>query len=131
MATERPLPTLLVNFVKLSEKPNTVFFTKLAAPCVFVRSSSSHAAKVLNYFGNTDAKFSVPVDDNTVEWFIEDVSDPGTDVSKQPNRVSDEICRSDDTVKLTEDLLFVVVHNTRFQVGCSQTHVLDSQRIHL
>ena len=33
VAAERPLPTLLVNFVRLSEKPNTVFFTKLAAPC--------------------------------------------------------------------------------------------------
>jgi hypothetical protein len=29
---ELPFPTLLVNLVKLSEKPNTVFFTKLAAP---------------------------------------------------------------------------------------------------
>ena len=27
-----PFPTLLVNFVKLSDTPKTVFFTKLAAP---------------------------------------------------------------------------------------------------
>ena len=38
VAAERPLPTLLVNFVRLSEKPNTVFFTKLAAPCRVIRS---------------------------------------------------------------------------------------------
>jgi len=38
VAAERPFPTLLVNLVKLSEKPNTVFFTKLAAPWRMVRS---------------------------------------------------------------------------------------------
>lgn len=71
------------------------------------------------------------MDDNTVERFIKDVCDSRTDVREQANRVSDEICRSNNAVELTEDLLFIVVHDTRLQVGCSQTHVLDSERVHL
>ena len=71
------------------------------------------------------------MDDNTVERFIKDVCDARTDVCEQPNGVADEICRSEDTIELAKDFLFVVVHDTRLQIGCSQTHVLDSKRIHL
>lgn len=71
------------------------------------------------------------MDNNTIERFIEDVCDARTDVCEQPDGVADEICRPEDTIELTKDFLFVVVHDTRLQIGRSQTHVLDSQRIHL
>lgn len=40
VAADRPFPTLLVNFVKLSLSPNTVFLTKLAAPFITVSGTS-------------------------------------------------------------------------------------------
>jgi len=111
VAAERPLPTLLVNFVRLSEKPNTVFFTKLAAPCgvlgceVIVHRDT--------YFGDANPKFPVTMDDHTVERFIEDIRDTRTDVREQPDGVANEIRRPENTVELAKDFLFVVVHDTR------------------
>ena len=71
------------------------------------------------------------MDDNAVERFIEDVCNTRADVREQPDGVADKICRPENTIELAKDFLFVVVHDTRLQVGCSQTHVLDSQRVHL
>jgi len=52
-------------------------------------------------------------------------------VREQADRVANEIRGSQDTIKLAKDFLFVVIDDTCLQVGCSQTHVLDSQGIHL
>ena len=53
VAAESPLPTLLVNFVRLSEKPNTVFFTKLAAPCKADCQVAKCTCHQGTYFGDT------------------------------------------------------------------------------
>ena len=81
--------------------------------------------------GNTDPKLPVAMNDYPVEWFVEDVRDTRADVREQPDGVADEIRRPEDTVELAKDFLFVVVHDTCLQIGCSQTHVLDSEGVHL
>lgn len=123
---------LPVTFVKLSEKPKTVFLTKLAAPCIgcFVRHGHVRACGA-TYLRDADTEFPIAVHDNTIERLIEDIRHSGADVREQADRVTDEICRAQDTVELTEDLLSVVIYDTGLDVRHTQAHVFDGERVEL
>lgn len=108
-----PLPTLLVNLVTLSERPNTVFFTKLAAPWGTVRASKKGNRKL--YLGNTDAQFFIPMHDNTVIWGVKDICDPRANVREQANWISYEISRAQDAIELPQHILSVVIRNACLQ----------------
>jgi hypothetical protein len=86
----RPLPTLLVNFVTLSEKPNTVFFTKLAAPYTTIRLLGKKTG-TSSYFRNSYTKLLVAVHHSTIERFIKDICHSGTDVCEETYWISNEI----------------------------------------
>ena len=68
---------------------------------------------------------------SAIEGFIEDVRDARTNVSKQSDRVPDEVCRAKDTIELPKNLLAVVIHNSGLKVNRSQSHVRDGKGIHL
>ena len=123
-----PFPTLLVNFVKLSLTPKTVFLTKLAAPCHNKRGSGSF---VHPYLGDSDAQFGIAVHDHPVERLIEYVRDARAHIREQSNRIADEISGAQDTIELAEYVLTIVVQDARSQLGWRQAHILDGQSVHL
>ena len=84
-----PFPTLLVNLVTLSLKPKTVFLTKLAAPYHCSKGVRLEAGN--SNLCNPDAQFFIPMNDNTMERFVEDVCNTGADVGKEPDWGPDEI----------------------------------------
>ena len=85
-----PFPTLLVNLVTLSLTPNTVFFTKLAAPCYKLRQVCATQERTNLCYSNT--QLSVTMHYHPLERFIENIGHTRTDISEKSNRVTDEIC---------------------------------------
>lgn len=83
------------------------------------------------YLRDTDTQLLVTMHDCAVEGFVEDVRDPGTDVSEETDRVPDEVGRAQDTVQLAQDFLAIVIRNTALELRQSEPHVLDSKGIHL
>ena len=98
VVADKPLPTLLVNFVKLSEKPKTVFLTKLAAPWECVSEANSRCQPTWPYLCDTNPDIFVAMHDHSVERLIEDIRDSGADIGEETNRVSNEVCRTEDPV---------------------------------
>ena len=69
--------------------------------------------------------------DHAIERLIEDIGHAGTDVREESNRVPDEVSCTKDAIQLTENFLSVVMHDTFLKVWQSESHVFDSQCVHL
>ena len=93
------MPTLEVILVRLFESPNTVFFTKLAAPWSSL-SDASLLKSINTHLSDANAEFASTVLDDTMPRFVEDIGYPRTDVGEQPNRIPQEVGRSENTVDL-------------------------------
>ena len=93
-----PFPTLLVNLVTLSLTPNTVFLTKLAAPCYKLRRVRAIQKRTDLCYSNT--QLSVSMHYHPLERFIENIGHTRADISEKSNRVTDEVCGTQYAVEL-------------------------------
>ena len=90
-----------------------------------------HVASTMAYLRDTNADLLVAVHDCPIEWLVKDVGDAGTDVREESDRVTDEVSRTKDAIQLTENFLSVVMHDTFLKVWQSESHVFNSQCVHL
>lgn len=83
------------------------------------------------YLRDANSELTIAVHDNSIERLIEDIRHARADVSEQAYWVTDEICRTQDAVQLTQDLLPVVVDDTRLDIWDTQAHVFDGKGVEL
>jgi hypothetical protein len=112
---KQPLPTLLVNFVMLSESPKTVFLTKLAAPWTEFRQIMDPEVTLL-YLCDADTELCVSMHYRTIQWFIKKIGDSRTDVGEEPNRIANEIGRPQYPIELAEHILAVVISDATLEL---------------
>ncbi len=81
------------------------------------------------YLRNANAKLASPMLHDSPPGFIEYVSNSGTNICEQANRISKEIGGSEDAVELSENFLSIVEENPALQIRNSQPSILQPESV--
>lgn len=80
---------------------------------------------------NANPELFITVNNNALEWLVEDICHPRAHICEEANWIPNEICWSQNSIKLTEYILSIMISDSTLQLRHRQSHVLDCKCIHL
>jgi hypothetical protein len=110
--------------------PEHSFFDK-ARSTLFDLGKNQDQKEDGGYLGYPNPEFFVTVHDNAIEWLVENVGNPRTDIRKKSDWIANEISRTKNSIKLAKNVLSIMIGDSALEFRQGESHILDGERIQL